>query len=436
MSFVFSVLMMLALAYFGVSAAVSTLGAEEYVENELPEEPEAVVDERTPEEKSKWDIDGVIWGLSIDWKALYPEKEEEESGEKSFSETIAAAIDGFDARTEEYRVSVANAKDAVETAASDAVPYYQEIVELANGYDAWLGWEIVDPLSYNPVIEAEEGYFLTCTPRADQSGRSAQIAARKALADSFDTPFVYVQLPGKTCREDAACGTVDFYNQNSDRLLESLAREGVSTLDLREALHEDGLVHHESFYMTDHHWLPQTGLWAARTIARTLNEKYGFAADLSLFEEEKFEQELYEDWFLGSQGKKVTLARAEVEDFALWHPTYDTALRIEIPSLGLDKRGEFAVCYRYGALLGNDYYVDNAYGAFLYGDQALVRITNELRTEGSILVLGDSYDNCLIPFLTQAAQRVDTLDLRSFDGSLEAFLEENEYDVIIEMMTK
>jgi hypothetical protein len=41
-----------------------------------------------------------------------------------------------------------------------------------------------------------------------------------------------------------------------------------------------------------------------------------------------------------------------------------------------------------------------------------------------------------MPFFAQAVQRVDTLDLRVFDGSLEAFLAENEYDLIIEMTTK
>lgn len=437
LSFVFSVLLMLTLAYFGVSIAVTSFGAEESVEQELPVTPSEPVDTRTPEEKSKWDIDGVIWGLHVDWKALYPEKEEEKSEEKGLAARIAAAIGEFEAQTAEYRAAVDEAKAAVETAASDGVPHYQEIVELANAYDAWLAWELVDPLSYNPVIEAEKGYFLTCTPRADQSGFIQQGSARNALFAQFETPYLYVQLPGKTCFEDTQSGAVDFYNQNADRLLEGLAHEGVATLDLREKMHEDGMEHHACFYKTDHHWLPQTGLWAARTIAEELNENYGFAADLALLEEEKFEQELYEDWFLGSQGKKVTLERAEVEDFALWHPTYDTALHIEIPSLGLDKKGEMRVCYRYGALLNNDYYVDNAYGAYLYGDQALVRITNENNAGGKdILILGDSYDNCLVPFLSTAAHRIDTLDLRFFDGSLEAFLEENEYDVVLELHTK
>lgn len=428
---------MLALAYFGVCAAVTSLGAEEAVEPETGETPDEPVDDLTPEEKSKWDIDGVIWGLHIDWKALYPEKEAEESEEKSFSAHIAAAIEEFDAQTAEFRGTVDEAKAAVETAASEGVPHYQEIVELANAYDKWLGWELVDPLSYNPVIEAEDGYFITCTPRADQSARAESIAARAALAGRDEMPYLYVQLPGKSCREDAESGTVDFYNQNADRLLEALAREDIAAFDLRETLHADGLDHHAGFYKTDHHWLPETGLWAARTLARELNENYGFAADLALLEEENFEQEEYEDWFLGSQGKKVTLSRAQPEDFALWHPTYGTAFRIEIPSLGLDKTGEMRVCYRYGALLNNDYYVDNAYGAFLYGDQALVRITNEKNEDGKrILVLGDSYDNCLVPFLATAAQRVDTLDLRFFDGSLGTFLEENEYDIILEMGTK
>lgn len=438
LSFVFSILVMLSLAYFGVNIAYTSLTAPPpIVESEPSEEiEEKPVDNRTPEEKSKWDIDGVIWGLSVDWKALYPARESEEAEEKSFSERIAAFVGAIDESTEAYRAAIADAEGEIETAASENAPHYREIVELANAYDKWLGWEIVDPLSYNPVIEAEEGYFLTCTPRADQSARAQTVFAHASFAENAETPYLFVQLPGKTCRESAASGTTDFYNQNADRLLEKIEKEGIVTLDLREKMHEEGFVHHEQFYKTDHHWLPETGLWAAKTLAQTLNENYGFAADLSLLEKENFEPELYEEWFLGSQGKKVTLARASAEDFALWHPKYDTALRIEIPSLGLDKRGTLAVCYRYGALLNKDLYHENPYGAYLYGDQALVRITNERKEDGRVLILGDSYDNCVVPFFTQAVQRVDTLDLRVFDGSLEAFLAENEYDLIIEMVTK
>ena len=79
LSFVFSILVMLSLAYFGVNIAYTSLTATPVVDSEPPEEVEEMpVDERTPEEKSKWDIDGVIWGLTVDWKALYPERESEE----------------------------------------------------------------------------------------------------------------------------------------------------------------------------------------------------------------------------------------------------------------------------------------------------------------------------------------------------------------------
>ena len=69
------------------------------------------------------------------------------------------------------------------------------------------------------------------------------------------------------------------------------------------------------------------------------------------------------------------------------------------------------------------------YAAFLYGNNALSRI--EGNGEGKILVIKDSYANCFVPFLAANFQTVDVLDLRSYSYSLDAMIQENEYDQIL-----
>ena len=384
------------------------------------------------------DRDGVVWGIHIDWSERYPAKEEGAAAEETAFDRVAAWFETQSERVRPYEERVAELEDYIEDYSTDYAPGYQELVEAANAYDALLGWELVDMQSYNPVIMAEENYFITCVARQDRTERAAEIAALDAYCASLGMGHIYVTTPNDACRYDEdISGVMDFYNQNADRLQKALREAGVDTLDLRDKLHEDGMDHHASFYETDHHWRPETGRWAAGWIARQLNESYGFAIDETVFEPDRWRAEVYEKRLLGSQGKKVTLARAKPEDFTLFYPNFDTRFHIAIPSLDVDKVGDFSVFYRYNAFRTGDLYKESPYAAWFYGDQALTRVHNELRNDGRrVLVLGHSFDNCLLPFLALGVEYLDSIDLREFNGSLETFLEQNHYDVVIEIYTE
>ena len=84
-----------------------------------------------------------------------------------------------------------------------------------------------------------------------------------------------------------------------------------------------------------------------------------------------------------------------------------------------------------------DYYTQSPYAAYFYGDQALTRVHNELCENGRrVLVLGHSFDNCVLPFLALGVEYLDSIDPREFTGSVETFLRENWYDVVIEVFTE
>ena len=374
----------------------------------------------------------------MDWAALYPPQESVKTADDTAFDRFAAWIEGLQESTRPYEERVDALEAYIVDYATDYAPGYRTMVEAANRYDAILGWEIAGVESYNPVIMAEDNYFITCVARQDREQRAAEIAALRDYCASLGMAHLYVTTPNDTCRYDEGIsGVMDFYNQNADRLLSALHEAGVETLDLRDALHDAGMDHHKSFYQTDHHWLPETGRWAAGVIAERLNEDYGFSIDLAPFEPERWRAEVYEDWFLGSQGKKVTLARAKPEDFTLFYPEFDTRIHIEIPSLDVDKTGDFSVFYRYGAVATRDYYTQSPYSAYFYGDNALTRVHNELCENGKrVLVLGHSFDNCVLPFLALGVEYLDSIDPREFTGSLETFLTENRYDVVIELFTE
>lgn len=406
---------------------------QESVSAELPENAEPITE---PVAVPIRDRDGIIWSTVIDWQALYPAAVVPTPPAVERPETVfdrfCGFVDALRERSTPYRSRVEDMKSRIEDYTTDYVVFYNKMVELAGAYDKYIDWEIAGLTEYNPVIMPEANYFISCKPRQDMQAKAEQVISLRDYVQSLGMEHCYVQTPSKVCRDDIVSGT-DFSNSNADDLLARIRLAGVDSLDLRDSLHADGMEHHAAFYETDHHWRAETGLWAAGEVAALLNTQYGFSIDLSLFSPEQYRYECYEDWFLGSSGKKVTLSRATPEDFTMIYPTFDTALHIEIPSLAVEKTGDFSIMYRYAPMDSCDYYNLNPYGAYFYGDNALTHVYNKNIEDGKrILILGDSFDNSLVPFLALGVSHVDSMDLREFSGSLETYLQENHYDIVIE----
>lgn len=371
-----------------------------------------------------------VHAVEIDWAAQYPFTHTDIHMETVDTVDIApearSPFAGYTRRVEALKASV-------EAYATDDILFHDAMTEAANSYDRLLGWSIRGVGEYNALVTLPDGYLTTVFPARDMSRVTEDIAGfAKARADA-GTPVLYVQGPFKVNSGDAGVyGVVDFTNQNADALVAGLRRAGTDVLDLREAMESAGRLVHASFYRTDHHWLPETGLFAAGAVAERLNRDDGFAIDTGLFDEAGFTREVYEDWFLGSQGKKATLAACAPEDFTLLYPQNDMRYTLEIPSLGLRTSGGFDTLYQKSMLGSRDYYNDSPYSVYFYSDVALKRVHNETVANGKrLLVLSDSFGNTLTPFLCRGIEFVDVLDLRYFTGSLEAYLVENAYDAIL-----
>ncbi len=327
---------------------------------------------------------------------------------------------------------------AIDLYANQHLMFRQPIVESANRYERLIGWNLAGYSEYNNVVDLGEGYLTTFNGRIDVDGNAAAIGDLRGFLDSRGIPLLFVQLPNKISRQDGGFNdVVDFYNDNANRLVEGIRSRGVSALDLRDhAEQQYPETYHALFFNSDHHWLPQTGLWAAGEIAQVLNGSFGYAIDLAVLKPENYTQTVYEDWFLGSLGKKVTLARAKPDDLVTLHPIFPVELRLQIESLGLDATGGFDIIYDQSQLEYKDYYNQNTYGAYLYSaysTHAFIRLENNLLPKQGkrMLLLGDSFSSTLAPFLSLGLEALDFVDLRSFNGSLQALVDWGGYDMVV-----
>ena len=379
----------------------------------------------------------------IDWEGLYPFDESID-----YSALLSAEAEAGDERLEDsgeaagasllskYTSKVSSIEEMAETFATDYLFGYYEMVEAANSYDSLISWNYTAYSEYNGIVELSDEYLTTVRNELPVHSNALSIEDLEDYCSSLGIDFSFIIAPAKICKYDDMdiSGVSDFTNQNADALYDELTASGVDVLDLRENIHEEDLQHHSLFYVTDHHWKTTTGLLAAKWIAQHLNEKYDLDYDLSLLDPDTFDYETYEDCFLGSQGKKVTLTRTTPDDFTLLYPKYETLFHYRIPSGYIDLTGNYSVCYDMTKVGYIDYYNLNQYAACNYADNPLTLIENELNDSGKkILFVHESFGNCVYSLLALGTGEVQSIDLRFFTGSLKTYISSEEPDIVVVM---
>ncbi len=318
---------------------------------------------------------------------------------------------------------------------------YEKWVELAYVYETLIGWDLV-PYGNLAIPKAENGHLAVRKNQLDMTEAAENTADLYDWLTAQDIPFFYVQAPDKICKygENMFSDIYlenDYSNKNADALIAGLTAHGIPVLDLREKTGKTGEEYLDLFYKTDHHWTPQTGIWAAGQIAEYLNEQYGFTMDLSLFDLNHYQTETYPDMFLGSTGKKASLVKTEAEDFDLLLPAFETKLHVEIPNYKVNKTGSVGeTLMDYSNLRYFNQYKINQYTTYSYGNTPNIKIHNEQNSDGKkVLLVKDSFGNVVIPSLCLGTEYTETIDLRYFKGSLKTYIEGYQPDVVILLMS-
>ncbi|MBR0279531.1 MAG: hypothetical protein IJQ75_06065, partial [Synergistaceae bacterium] len=229
--------------------------------------------------------------VKIDWEKLYPFEDRETHSAKPEKESLYEYV-----------------KRKLESYTSDSLIRYYSIVEASKKYEDIVCWNMSPVFDYNAVVRLKDGYLTTYQVSFDVTPAAEAVKWLADFCNEKGIDFVYINFPKKICvSEDIdISGVLDFTNQNVEKFLALLKEFGVKHYDFRENLHKAGMNHHEAFFVTDHHWKPETGLWAAGEILTILRDDLGWDVKPEILRPENFEYVIYPEWFLGSQGKKVT----------------------------------------------------------------------------------------------------------------------------------
>lgn len=370
--------------------------------------------------------------VSIDWEALYP-FEDDGASEYTNAKTLLT----------QYHDKISAIEIKLENVINNNTILRYPLSELYCNIWNTMGIRKI-PSSDRSVMVLENGYFSYNYEKIDNDAVAEKIQTFQESLDARGTDFLYVMAPYKyseTDKNNLYKGYIDYTKENAQTLAAELQAHGVNFLNLQELAVRQGIDVPKLFFRTDHHWKPSSALWGAREVAAELNKNFGFGIDLELYNEELFSARTYQRFFLGSQGKKVTLAYADPDDFDVLTPIYDTNYHIVVPYFNLDFTGTFEETMIDQLLLtekdyDKKYYTANAYAAYGYGDQPLIAIEN-LNTDmdKKVLIIKDSFADTLAPFLSLGLSDIRIIDLRSFTGSLQNFIDDYDPDTVILLMS-
>ncbi|MGN0658534.1 MAG: DHHW family protein [Emergencia sp.] len=185
----------------------------------------------------------------------------------------------------------------------------------------------------------------------------------------------------QACRALERCGWVDLYS----------AFEGRSE---------------QLYYRTDHHWTMKGAELAFRTWkpeAELTRERYPLSRD-----------------FQGTMYSRV-----------LW----DSGVRDTVEGYGRGPE-QYDISAEGEPLEGGMYQMDkleekDKYAVYLGGNYGRLELDTGTEREGNLLIIKDSFANCLVPYAAEYFGRVCLVDLRYFSGNLQEYMEENKITEVL-----
>jgi len=218
--------------------------------------------------------------------------------------------------------------------------------------------------------------------------------------------------------------------------LEEIIAKGVETIDLREEILAEKLEYSSLFFRTDHHWTSETAFWAYTKIIAYMNNNYQFGIDERYLDIENYTIKTYEDWFLGSQGKRTGIYYAGVDDISLIYPKFHTQMSLSIPNENNYRTGSFyETIFFMDHINEKNYFELSPYSVYTDGDNSLVIIKNEeAPCDKKVLIVKDSFALPLLSFVSLCFQDVDVIDLRIYkQKALIEYIDESNPDIVIFM---
>ncbi len=246
------------------------------------------------------------------------------------------------------------------------------------------------------IAKGGDGYLFDKTLAiSDKTGKN--IAAIKNFAVSVDRD-VYIAIAPTSVWVNAnrlpnGMPVLDEMSCSNDLTLALKDVENAHMIYLYDTLEDHG--DEQMFYRTDHHWTTAGAGYAYEEIAKSM----GFEAqDITRYEKHEV------TGFYGTHYAKYKGILIEP----------DTLVYYDVPIKGLELQDRLV-----DNLIDEEKFAGyDKYAAFMYGNDGRYVVHANSGKDRDLVILKDSYANCLIPYLAMNFDDITVIDLRYFGGSV------------------
>ncbi len=290
---------------------------------------------------------------------------------------------------------------------ADHLPFRDFLVGVAANTERLMGLQVT-----KDIYVGESGRLYEAPYRENSSATEENMTAINAFAEKLGRSVDLMLVPsaGYMMQDDIKGLKNPYIDDELISAAYAMAGENVRCIDLLETFEEADRG--RLYYRTDHHWTGYGAWLAYREYMGGLGRKSLDMADYSLS---------YIPGFYGSTYSRSGLWQYPAEDMEIWDDGGSYKVSFS------DRDGSFDSLFFPERLEEPDKYT-----YWLDGNHPLVRIENlDPEASGSLLVIRDSYSNCLGCFLAGSYKTVVLADLRYYKEPLSLLFEQEGFDDVL-----
>lgn len=263
----------------------------------------------------------------------------------------------------------------------------------------------------NGVYKGEDGYLIDAPVKNELAKADKNTEAMMEFTEKTGIPSTLMIVPSKgyIMSDKLPESHMDYRDDEIIDYIRKKSEEVIGYVDV-EKLFLDTKEEVQLYYKTDHHW----------TANGAYNAYVEYCHEIGYEPLWEFDKTSY-DGFYGTAYSKSALWSENADKIELWDYPYDVTMSID---------GEENVSNR--MFFMRHLAEPDKYPVYLDGNHGKTEIVNNGNPDGEkLLVLKDSFAQCLVPFLVNHYSEIDMIDLRYYLDPVSELAEEKQYDRVL-----
>lgn len=270
----------------------------------------------------------------------------------------------------------------------------------------------------NGIFKGKDQYLLEDIARPNEEQMQQNLEAIQEFQKKYsDIPMYMMLVPDAANVLESKLPNFAVTEDQDEifaKIQENLG-ERITWIDAGKVLKEH--KKEKIYYRTDHHWTTLGAYYAYQQLALTMQ--------LDTSKEPKLTEYAVTSTFNGTLSASSGYETGYEEPIYIYAPQNDDdAPKIVVNYV--EEQKKTATLYDRSKLDEKD-----KYAVFLSGNHATVDIRTTADTTDRLLLIKDSYANCLVPFLTPYYREIIIIDPRYYYGNLDEVMEENKITSVL-----